>query len=82
VIYLDMPTETAVHLLRQREEETHTQADIHEVDTGYLAQCRNTALEAAPVLGWTVIPCTREGAVRSIEDIHQEIWNQVEHLVK
>jgi dTMP kinase len=82
VIYLDMPTETAVQLLRHREEETHTQADIHEVDTGYLAQCRKTALEAAPVLGWKVIPCTKEGRVRSIEDIHEEIWSQVEHLVK
>jgi dTMP kinase len=82
VIYLDMPTETAVQLLRHREEETHTHADIHEVDTGYLAQCRKTALEAAPVLGWKVIPCTKEGNVRSIEDIHEEIWSQVEHLVK
>ncbi len=43
VFYLDMPTERAVALLRSREAATHTSADIHEVDTAYLALCRRTA---------------------------------------
>ena len=37
---------------RAREEATHTQADIHELDTGYLAACRESALQAAQALGW------------------------------
>ena len=82
VIYLDMPTDWSVSLLRQREEETHTQGDIHEVDTDYLAQCRRTALEAAPVLGWNLIPCVRDGRLRGIEEIHQEIWDLVKDVVK
>ena len=54
VVYLDMPTEQAVRLLRSREASTHTKGDIHEVDTGYLALCRKTAVWAgskSPV--WT-----------------------------
>ena len=76
VIYLDMPTEKSVQLLRSREASTHTQADIHEVDTQYLALCRQTALRAAEHYGWQRISCVAEtGNLRSIEDIHQEIWN-------
>lgn len=75
VIYLDMPTEKSVQLLRSREAATHTKADIHEVDTAYLALCRQTALRAADHYGWQRISCVDEGGgIRSIEDIHREIW--------
>lgn len=75
VLYLDMPTAQAVQLLRSREASTHTSADIHELDTGYLAACRDCALQAAQLLGWKVVPCVdSQGSLRSIEDIHQEIW--------
>ena len=52
VLYLDMPTERAVEMLRRREGETHTKGDIHETDGAYLAACRAcadsyTALAAA-----------------------------------
>ena len=77
-----MPTGQAVALLRRREADTHTRGDIHEVDTGYLAACRECALQAAQVLGWTVIPCVDgEGALRSVEDIHGEIWSLVQPLL-
>lgn len=76
VIYLDMPTERSVQLLRMREAATHTKADIHEVDTEYLALCRQTALRAAEHYGWRRISCVDEqGQIRPIEDIHQEIWD-------
>ena len=32
---------------------------------------------AAAFYGWTVIECVRDGAMRSIEDIHQEIYRHV-----
>lgn len=76
VLYLDMPTRQAVQLLRSREAATHTQADIHELDTGYLAACRDCALEAARVLGWQVVPCMEGDRLRSIEEIHQDILDR------
>ncbi len=76
VVYLDMPTEQSVRLLRARESETHTKGDIHEVDTDYLALCRQTALQAARHYGWKQVSCVDEaGSVRSMEEIHQEIWD-------
>ena len=73
-----MPTEKAVENLRRRESETHTKGDIHEVDADYLASCRKTALRAAEHCGWYRISCVDErGQLRTIEDIHREIWGIV-----
>lgn len=82
VLYLDVPTEYTVGMLRSREEQTSTQADIHEQDTAYLRTCRESGAQAAQVLGWCRVQCVRDGAMRSIEDIHGEIWAQVEPLLK
>lgn len=82
VFYLDMPTQEAVRLLRSREAETNTKGDIHEVDQDYLALCRQTALRAAEHYGWKRISCVdAQGRVRSIEDIHQEIWAALEQSI-
>ena len=77
VIYLDVPTDFTEKMLRHRETETHTQADIHEQDTQYLATCRRMGRTAAAHYGWTVIRCVRDGAMRSMEDIHEEIYRHV-----
>lgn len=77
VIYLDVPTDFTEKLMRQREADTNTTADIHEQDMAYLATCRQTGRAAAEYYGWTVISCVKDGAMRSIEDIHDEIYRHV-----
>ncbi len=81
-IYLDVPTDFTERLLRHREQDTNTQADIHEQDTQYLATCRQTGRRAAAYYGWTVIHCVKNGAMRSIEDIHQEIYQHVQKCLE
>jgi dTMP kinase len=73
-IYLDVPTDFTEKLLRGREADTGTKADIHEKDMAYLATCREMGRAAAQYYGWQVISCVRDGKMRSIEDIHQEIY--------
>lgn len=77
VLYLDVPTDFTQQLMRQREQATHTHADIHEQDMQYLATCRRTGKAAADYYGWTVVQCVRDGRMRSIEDIHEEIYRHV-----
>ncbi len=77
VLYLDVPTEFTEQLMRQREADTNTKADIHEKDMSYLATCRETGRAAANYYGWTVISCVKDGKMRSIEDIHQEIVGHI-----
>lgn len=83
VIYLDMPTQQALRLLRQRERDTHTTGDIHEVDADYLARCRKTALAAAQCLGWRVIPCADEaGRLYTVDELHRRIWQAAERFLQ
>ena len=77
VIYLDVPTDFTEAMMRRREADTNTTADIHEQDLGYLATCRRTGKAAAEYYGWTVIQCVRDGKMRSIEDIHEEIYSHI-----
>ena len=76
-IYLDVPTDFTEKMMRSREAATNTTADIHEQDLEYLATCRRTGKSAAEFYGWTVINCVRDGQMRSIEDIHEEIYRHV-----
>jgi dTMP kinase len=76
-IYLDVPTDFTEKLLRSREASTNTHADIHEQDMDYLATCRRAGRAAAEFYGWTVINCVKDGQMRSIEDIHDEIYRHV-----
>jgi len=78
VIYLDVPTAFTEQMMRRREQDTHTQADIHEQDMAYLATCRETGRAAARFYGWRVVECVRDGKMRSIEDIHGEIYRLVQ----
>ncbi len=78
VFWLDMPTEHAVELLRRREADTHTHADIHELDVDYLTACRVCAAQAAQLLHWTRIPCVSEqGELLSPDEIERSIWTSL-----
>ena len=82
VLYLDVPTELTGQMLRRREHDTHTHADIHEQNMDYLRRCRSTGLQAAKYYGWTVIACAKDGKMRSIDDIHNEIFLRVQECLK
>ena len=81
-IYLDVPTDFTEKMLRGREQATNTHADIHEKDMQYLATCRQCGKDAANFYGWHVITCVRDGAMRTIEDIHQEIYAAVQQCLE
>lgn len=82
VIYLDLPAELSAALRRQREESTGQHADIHEADAAYLRRCRENALRVVAFDGWHRIDCSRDGAIRTPEEIHQEVWSLVAPLLE
>ena len=77
VLWLDMPVEIAETLMRRRERDTSTKADIHERDDGYLHKCRE-----GDYFGWTRVSCVRDGKLRSIEDIHEELYARVKSCLE
>ena len=81
VFYLDVPTEVTERLMRERERATHTAADIHEADDTYLRECCENARGVAARCGWQRVDCTRDGRMRGIEDIHEEVYARVKALL-
>ena len=82
ILYLDVPTDFTETMMRRREQDTNTHADIHEQDLAYLAACRQSGKAAAEFYGWQVIQCVKDGAMRSIEDIHEEIYRLVRQCLE
>ena len=82
VFYLDVPTELTEKMMREREQATNTKADIHEQDEAYLRACRENAKKVAERCSWQRIGCSKDGAMRTVEDIHEEIYRRVMELLK
>lgn len=81
VFYLDVPTELSGRMMRSREAATHTSADIHERDEAYLRACREAGEQLVADYGWQHVDCSRDGVMRSIEDIHEEIYHRAKALL-
>lgn len=81
VFYLDLPTDLSEKMLRSRESATGTAADIHEADRTYLMESRKAGRQAAEICGWSIVDCAKDGVVRSVEDIHEEIYRRVKEML-
>ena len=77
VLYLDMPLELTRQLMHERELSTGTHADIHEKDMDYLRSCKEAAEFAAAHYGWIRIRCAQGNQLRTVRDIHEEIYAYV-----
>lgn len=82
VIYLDVDVETSLRQMALRQQQTNTSGDIHEKDVEYLKSCTRSGSCACDHLGWRRIRCVKDGTMRSIEDIHQEIYAAVKETLE
>lgn len=74
VVYLDVELENARRQMTQRQRLTDSSADIHEKDFEYLSACLEAGRYACGHYGWTRIRCTENGEMRSVEEIHGQIY--------
>ena len=79
VFFLNMPTEYSAQLIKDRENKiTHqSEKDIHEKDNEYLIKSYNASCSLAKQYNWCEIKCVKDNTIRSIEDIHNEIYNEI-----
>ncbi|MCI8655411.1 MAG: thymidylate kinase [Clostridia bacterium] len=77
--FLNMPTEYAVKLMENRENKiTHEQQkDIHERDKNHLKDAYEAACSLVDKYDWYEVKCVKDGKIRTIEDIHEEIYNEI-----
>ncbi|MBR2667825.1 MAG: deoxynucleoside kinase [Oscillospiraceae bacterium] len=69
VLWLDMPVEHTLRLMRQRP----GAPDIHEQDAAYLHRCHDAAALAAELGHWRRIPCADERGPLSPEAVHSAV---------
>ena len=77
VLYLDVELDVALAQMAERRRAGGGTGEIHEKDAAYLGQCLRAGRRAAAHYGWTRIACLRDGKMRDIEDIHEEIFSHV-----
>lgn len=81
VLYLDMPTELTEQMMRRREQQTHTHADIHEQNDAYLRACRENAAFVVDYCGWRHIDCADGSRILPPEEIAARVLREVEDLL-
>lgn len=81
VLYLDMPTELTEQMMRRREQQTHTHADIHEQNDAYLRACRENAASVVDYCGWRHIDCADGSRILPPEEIAACVLREVEDLL-
>ena len=75
VFFLDMPPKYAQILMANRANKFtgEQEKDIHERDASHLEKAYNNAVYVAKKNNWKFISCVKEGKIRTIDDIHNEI---------
>ena len=83
VIFLDMPIEYSIELMKDRENKFtgNKEKDIHESNIAYLTRSYHNALEVANHYNWTKVLCTADYKIRTIEAIHQDIYQHVKQII-
>ena len=79
VIFLDMPPEFAESLMQRRVGEKE---DIHERDKEYMKKCYFSAKSLSEKYLWTRISCIKENKIKTIEEIHEEIYKIITDLTE
>lgn len=79
VIFLDVPIEYSAKLMENRKNKItgEDDKDIHENNIDYLSKCYKGSLEIADIYNWKKINCIKDGNLREIDDIHEEIYDFV-----
>ncbi len=79
VIFLNMPTEYAIKLMENRKNKItkEEKKDIHERSPEHLKDAYNEALKLSKKYNWYEVQCVKDEKIRTIEDIHEEIFEEV-----
>ena len=82
IIFLDMPPEYSKKLISDRPNKFgEKDKDIHERNSEFLVNSYNNSLEIARKYGWIRISCINNGKIRSINEIHKDIYDVVGSII-
>lgn len=84
VFFLNIPPDISIKLTEARKNKftQEVQKDIHEKDKNHLIDSYQNACELISKYGWDEIICTKNEELRSIDDIHEEIYQKVKEIIQ
>lgn len=82
VLYMDIDLNTSIAQMKARQEQTNTKGDIHETHSDYLASCLKAGSSAAERLNWNRVCCLENGIMRSVSEIHEDVYNTVKGVLR
>ena len=79
VFFLNMPTEKALELMKDRKNkfDENAKKDIHESNEKHMRDAYEAACDVAKEYNWFEIKCMKDNKLRTIDDIHEEIYEEV-----
>lgn len=83
VIFLNMPTEYAIKLMKNRKNKftNEEKKDIHERNLEHLKDAYNEALKVSKKYNWYEIKCIKDNRIRTIDDIHEELFKEIKKFL-
>ena len=80
VIYLHADFDVVTNLRNERTNNEGVKNDIHESNLDFMKLVYKNSEFAANYLNWETIECSKDNKMKSIEDIHNDIWNKVKEI--
>lgn len=82
VVYLDVPVEVSLENLKGKQEKYAVEKDQHEADPDFLKNSRECGLWLTEQSNsWSAVACAPGAKMRSIEDIHEEVYQTVKKII-
>ena len=81
VIFLHAPFELVRELKSKRKENDGIKNDIHERDLMFMKNVSDTSISIANRFNWSYIECMEDNKMRSVEEIHEDIYKKVKKLI-
>lgn len=82
VIFLHAPFELARELKNKRKNNDGVKNDIHERDLEFMKNVSDTSISIANKFNWSYIECIKDNEMRTIEDIHEDVYKLVRQKIK
>ncbi len=79
VFFLNLPLSVSCHLMAERANKMTGNADkdIHEKSATHLKAAAKAALAIAEEKNWTMINCAKNGKIRQVDNIHEDIYQKL-----
>jgi dTMP kinase len=77
VIFLCAPFDLVTKMRNDRKQNDGISNDLHEKDLNFMKKVYDNAVFLADYLKWDVVKCDEYNEMKSIKDIHKDIWNKI-----